>query len=1240
MNKFTILLLLLISFKSFAQTIDNVQLLFPPGPVLGSTPNDPAAYVWTEYSNVTQGVNIHLIKSEKKEVFLQQNNHKLAFNTLGSATFLYKVEIKYDEEDWIEIFNSEDNDDVSATQSVGWISTPTNFNSIGNHTLQVKYYNQSPSSPFLREYVVRVIPPSQGFFRDGTQLSDPSFTSGNTLTLWDHPTMSDAKPILISEGYDASNDFFAELYRHRGDYLSERLFELGYKIYVLNYNLANQSMKNNAAVLNSAINYLSFSHNNEDIGLIGVSMGGVISRYALADSEGMGNPLPVSFFASFDAPQQGAVVDANFLDFIDEKVDDFPPLGNDAAKELLIYNPFDTQGNMNSNFYAELNNLNGSGYPTSIPTIGVAFSNESINPGKDSIWETVVESYGSNIPLKKTEFFVSDAWAAGGSYFPTSATNIAPQYGVLPVPALFQGQFERKNLIANPTFIPHHSALDLVDGKSKFCYSIKTDITERFYFHDELPNSTIDGFIGVVSGFDLHEIEENETYNFTSKVAHFVVNDLDVKGRMFINKNSFSGSSFNPKDAEPLPKFNVRTSACKSVDITVFSNAELRMGDGGNHIGNLTISEGSQVVIRSGGLVNVKADSKLIIEEGGALIIEDGAIINLQGNESSIHIKEGGELIINGESKLNGNGFFQFDEGNILTLNADFLLNGKGKSNRFIRLNQNATLDIGDNRIRLAHGLVEYRNGSSIRIEEDGIVDLVHVSLNGLSSTAINNIGIESEHPQSMNLLDVDISNLSTGIEVAYNNNSTQPFLTPSFDINLCKFENCKVGVLGANEWDENTALELNISSSLFDGQENGQVGLWVIGFPSIEIQSSTFQNFKEESKGIQAENIHALKLSNTSVRDNNIGIYIPEGGNVLNQSNVFLFKGSEVKNNSTGILIEKGGISDSDNDFGMVTMDCAKLIDNQVGIQGTDVLLNIDACFNDGQFGTCDNSLVRPNVFINSLPTGQLFRICYEDRADIQEIQARGNYWSASGSSGLPNHFDHLLRSASSNLPCNGYSDVSLISDNNIFTLPQGCGNEVIVVLPTPGNEVSDNCNLDGGLSNESNCKFGEGSNSWSLNKRFLKAYLSFANDLEGKGMSDFQGLASIPYNERNNFCPPCRHYIDVARVMAHKEKGEKGLVSEETNSEVYKANAAFKHFDGVKVFPNPVYDRFELEWKDVVYDLRIYDMYGKLVYFSENNSKINLDIEDWSSGIYILELKDISSWRSVKKKIVLQRL
>ena len=118
----------------------------------------------------------------------------------------------------------------------------------------------------------------------------------------------------------------------------------------------------------------------------------------------------------------------------------------------------------------------------------------------------------------------------------------------------------------------------------------------------------------------------------------------------------------------------------------------------------------------------------------------------------------------------------------------------------------------------------------------------------------------------------------------------------------------------------------------------------------------------------------------------------------------------------------------------------------------------------------------------------------------------------------------------------------------------------------------------------------FSDDINSFSLNKRFSKAYLSFANDLEGQGKSDYKGLASIPNDERESYCPPCRHYIDVARAMTYSEKETKGLVSNEMNSEVFETKTGFKNFDGVKVFPNPVYDKFQLEWKDVVFDLKIY--------------------------------------------------
>ncbi len=48
----------------------------------------------------------------------------------------------------------------------------------------------------------------------------------------------------------------------------------------------------------------------------GVSMGGVIVRYALAKAENDGAPLPFKKFVSIDGPQQGAVVSYDLQSFI------------------------------------------------------------------------------------------------------------------------------------------------------------------------------------------------------------------------------------------------------------------------------------------------------------------------------------------------------------------------------------------------------------------------------------------------------------------------------------------------------------------------------------------------------------------------------------------------------------------------------------------------------------------------------------------------------------------------------------------------------------------------------------------------------------------------------------------------------------------------------------------------------------------------------------------------------------
>ena len=65
-------------------------------------------------------------------------------------------------------------------------------------------------------------------------------------------------------------------------------------------------MRNNAAIYASAIKYISSINNNQKVVAAGISMGGVIARYALAKAENDGMPLPVSKFVIMRQGGHGA----------------------------------------------------------------------------------------------------------------------------------------------------------------------------------------------------------------------------------------------------------------------------------------------------------------------------------------------------------------------------------------------------------------------------------------------------------------------------------------------------------------------------------------------------------------------------------------------------------------------------------------------------------------------------------------------------------------------------------------------------------------------------------------------------------------------------------------------------------------------------------------------------------------------------------------------------------------------
>ena len=200
-----------------------------------------------------------------------------------------------------------------------------------------------------------------------------------------------SKPIIFVEGFDPNNEFSIDNLYGILDYnsLANTLHKNGHDIIVLNFSNGGDYIQKNAYLLIELINQINNNKPNktDDLIVIGFSMGGLVSRYALSYMEknsSVTGSHQTKLFVSFDSPQKGAHVPVGIqaltLTFSSDLYKSiFPDLATSlnlfnapAAKQMLKYrlsNPSQLNGEIPVsidylNFMNEINNLNGcNGYP-------------------------------------------------------------------------------------------------------------------------------------------------------------------------------------------------------------------------------------------------------------------------------------------------------------------------------------------------------------------------------------------------------------------------------------------------------------------------------------------------------------------------------------------------------------------------------------------------------------------------------------------------------------------------------------------------------------------------------------------------------------------------------------------------------------------------------------------------------------------------------------------------------------
>ncbi len=235
----------------------------------------------------------------------------------------------------------------------------------------------------------------------------------------DSTTLDIKKPIIIIEGYDIFQyEDCLDIYRHyfnnqTNNYIGDNLRAQGYDIITYNLSKPMQAIEVNALVFADFIEFINKNKTgDEELIIIGVSMGGLISRYALTYMEQNNRQHQTKLFISFDSPQQGGYAPLSMQALIADPaifLSSFysPELAYlitcfkaNGSQEMLthsfakIENGYPYPSIIHINFFNELNSMNNcGGYPVNCKRVGI--SNGSLN-GETQKGRTYIGDYSGN----------------------------------------------------------------------------------------------------------------------------------------------------------------------------------------------------------------------------------------------------------------------------------------------------------------------------------------------------------------------------------------------------------------------------------------------------------------------------------------------------------------------------------------------------------------------------------------------------------------------------------------------------------------------------------------------------------------------------------------------------------------------------------------------------------------------------------------------------------------------------
>ena len=294
-----------------------------------------------------------------------------------------------------------------------------NFNSgeekIINSEIEIQSNRNNQSGNEIQATSIAATIPFQGFGE-----ADAYLGQGEFEIYLDNVDQVLDKPIFLIDGFDPGDTRGTELiysmlnYGTSGENLGDIVRDEGFDIIVLNFpqyspadgiiiDGGDDFIQRNAMILVELINQINAQKvGSEQNVVIGPSMGGLISRYALRYMEQNSLEHDTRLYLSFDSPHLGANVPIGFQHLFNYMA--FGPLGDvtiqdlvsqvidsPAAKQMLLDH---FRGHLQSGSETEFNN--NVQLPTGAPNFRTTFQNELDAMGFPSETRNVAISNGSN----------------------------------------------------------------------------------------------------------------------------------------------------------------------------------------------------------------------------------------------------------------------------------------------------------------------------------------------------------------------------------------------------------------------------------------------------------------------------------------------------------------------------------------------------------------------------------------------------------------------------------------------------------------------------------------------------------------------------------------------------------------------------------------------------------------------------------------------------------------------------